>query len=159
MTSRRIPLLTLLLAVPGAHLAGQVLDSTVNPPLAWTLYTGQQWSRIAASLPTRSDSGPVQVTLPQVQGRFIVVYGRVAMPIIQQEAIGWVRQVASELWLYLSSTQIGQEGSRLVRIDVFAAHIGPLQPGRYRVHVIWLGRYGQWPMVEDSLWDETIVVP
>ena len=150
--------LILMLALPATGASGQVTDSLVNAPMAWTVFEPHQWTRLVSSLPTRGDSGRVLVTLPQVQGRFVVVYGRALMPDFEDETVSWVRQAPGDLTLYLSLVGSAEEAHHLTRIDVFRARIGPVAPGRYRVRVIWKPLYGRWAMVDQLLYDEPVVV-
>jgi hypothetical protein len=159
MTTIRSAVLILMLGLPATRAAGQVTDSLTNAPLAWTVFDPQHWNRIAVSLPSRGDSGGVQVTLPQVRGRFVLVYGRALMPDFEDETVSWVRQVAGELNLYLSLVGSAEEAHHETRMDVFAARIGPLAPGKYQVHVIWKPVYGSRAMIDQLLYDEPVVVP
>ena len=159
MTTSWIPLLILMLSLPATEASGQEPDSLVTPALAWTVFEAHQWDRIAGSLPSSGDTGGVQVTMPQVHGPLLVIYGRAWMPILEEEAIGWLRQVPGHLTLYLSSVPFGEIGSRVTRRDVFAAQIGPLKPGRYEVQVIWKPLYGPRAMIERTLYNEPVIVP
>jgi hypothetical protein len=81
------------------------------------------------------------------------------MPDFEDETVSWVRQVAGGLNLYLSLVGSAEEAHHVTKMDVFAARIGPLAPGKYQIHVIWKAVYGPRAMIDQLLYDEPVVVP